>query len=317
MIAVISNPIRYNSRYKLFYRFQREMEEAGASLIVVELAFGNRPFEITDSSNSHHVQLRTTSEIWHKENLINLGVKRLTDLHPDWRYMAFIDTDVSFVRSHYFQDRQDFITETVHQLQHYKVVQMFQNAIDLGPTGESISRAEGFAWAYLNGKITGKSECYQQFHPGYAWAITRDAFEATWLPIQSGGLIETGILGSGDRHMAYAWIGKVLGSVHHEISQGYTDVLKAWQERSDGLIQRNIGYVPGTLIHHFHGKKRNRFYRDRWKILTENRFNPLTDLRRDRHGLLELVVMNRRQMKLRDDIRNYFRSRLEDSLDLE
>jgi hypothetical protein len=44
---------------------------------VVELAFGNRPFEVTDPDNPRHVQVRSGHELWHKENLVNLGVARL------------------------------------------------------------------------------------------------------------------------------------------------------------------------------------------------------------------------------------------------
>lgn len=62
-----------------------------------------------------NLQLRTSHEIWLKENSLNLGFARLP---PDWKYAAWIDADVTFARP-------DWACETVHQLQHNPVVQMW------------------------------------------------------------------------------------------------------------------------------------------------------------------------------------------------
>jgi len=48
-------------------------------------------------------------------------------------------------------------------------------------------------------------------------------------------------------------------------------------------------------------------------VLTTYAFNPVTDLKKDRQGLWQLVVETERQMKLRDAIRHYFVSRKEDA----
>jgi hypothetical protein len=77
-----------------------------------------------------------------------------------------------------------------------------------------------------------------------------------------------------------------------------------------------VGYIPGTLLHNFHGAKRNRFYLDRWKILTQNAYDPETDIKADWQGLWQLEDTDDRQIKLRDEIRQYFRARNEDSIDL-
>lgn len=310
-MAVVSNPIRYESRFKLFRKFKKEMEHAGAQMIIVELAYGRRPFEITEPCNPHHLQLRSRSEIWHKENMINLGVRRLTEVAPDWKYMAWIDGDISFVPSHYYDHRQNWMTETVHKLQHHSVVQLFQTAIDLGPNGEAFAKHEGFAWAYVNGRFNENAYKYTTFHPGFAWAIRREAF------IHVGGLIETSILGASDRHMAYGILGIMKKSVEKGLDPSYSIPLLQWQDRAERYIQRDLGYLDGTILHHWHGKKKDRRYHDRWKILVRNQFNPFTDLRRNVQGLLELVVMEPRQIRLRDEIRAYLRSRNEDSLDLE
>jgi hypothetical protein len=277
----------------------------------VELAFGHRPFEVTDRHNKHHVQLRSSSEIWHKENMINLGVRRLTEIDPDWKYFAWVDADITFTPSNWIPDRQHWIAETVHQLQRHHVVQLFQHAIDLGPHGETFGRYEGFGWAYVEGLFNPKSHKYTSYHPGYAWAMRRESYN------HLGGLIETAVLGAGDRHMAYGLVGVMGASITKGLHKHYGIPLLEWQARAEVYVQRDIGYLPGTIFHHWHGKKKDRRYHDRWKILLDHQFDPVSDLKRNDQGLLELVVMTPRQMCLRDEIRRYLRARNEDSIDLE
>jgi hypothetical protein len=57
VIAVISNPVRYVSRYALYEEFAAKMRaEPLVVLHTVELALGRRPFEIPDAE----LKLRST-----------------------------------------------------------------------------------------------------------------------------------------------------------------------------------------------------------------------------------------------------------------
>jgi len=134
VVTPIVNPSRYRSRYALYRDFEKHISDAGAELITVEAAFGDRAFEVTDPANRNHIQVRTNHEVWHKENLINLGVARLP---ADWKYVAWIDADVQFARP-------DIVEETIHQLQHFSVVQMFSHSTDLGPRHQPLGSAQGF-----------------------------------------------------------------------------------------------------------------------------------------------------------------------------
>jgi hypothetical protein len=296
VVTIITNPCRYRSRYDLYAKFAKMVADAGAQLITVEAAFGNRPHVVTQPGNPNHVQLRTTTEIWHKENMINLGAQRLP---LDWQYMAWVDADVAFANP-------DWANETLNQLQHYHVVQMFSQAQDLGPNHEPFQKHKGFVYSYLQGLHANKD--YSNWHPGFAWAARREAIDAL------GGLIDFAILGAADRHMAFGLIGKMESTIHSSLESAYADQLRIWEKRAELYIRRNIGYVPGLLLHNWHGKKRDRRYRERWSILIKNQYDPMLDLKRDWQGLWQLTERN---FKLRDDIRAYFRSRNEDSIDLE
>ena len=116
--------------------------------------------------------------------------------------------------------------------------------------------------------------------------------------------------------MSLAMIGKAEKSVPKNIGKKYLNELLIWQERSEVFIKRDMGFVPGTILHYFHGKKKDRKYVERWEIITKNEFDPDDDLKTDWQGLWQLEVNNPRQRRIRDEIRAYFRQRNEDSIDL-
>jgi hypothetical protein len=294
VIAVVSNPVPYKRRYTLFMDFIKRMSKVKhIKVISVELQQGVRPFA-TDST----LKLRTDDEVWVKENLINLGVRLLP---PNWRYVAWIDTDITF-------QREDWAEETLLQLQSYDIVQLFSHAVDLGPNYEYIQTHTGFAYQYVLGDTWQPPQYGRFWHPGYAWACTRRAFNAM------GGLVDFAILGSADHHMALAWIGLVEKSMNHDLHPNYKQLLLLFQDRCERFIRRKIGYVSGLITHSWHGAKKNRRYKERWKILTENKFDPIADIYKDWQGVWQL---DHYKLKLRDDVKAYFRGRNEDSIDLE
>jgi hypothetical protein len=299
VVTAVINPVRFRSRLELYHAFEKRVADAGAILHTVEVAFGDRPFEVTHPDNQRNLQLRTSSEIWHKENALNLLIARLP---ADWKYVAWVDADVLF-------SRPDWAQETLHQLQHFDFVQLFSHAQDLGPDYEPITTFSGFAFSHVTGEPdTASPYGYYtglKWHPGYAWAARRSALD------QVGGLIDKAILGSADRHMAAALIGKEVSSYHPGVSDGYKKTIQVWADRAKAL-RKNIGYVPGMLQHHWHGPKSKRGYSHRWKVLVDSQYHPDKDLKRDTQGLFQLTP---RSQNLRDDIRRYFRSRNEDSID--
>lgn len=296
VVTCVSNPVRYKSRYDLYRKFAKHMEDSGAILYTAEMAFGDRPHVLTERNNIQHIQTRSFFELWSKEVLLNLAIQQLPD---DWEYVAWIDADVQFTRP-------DWVQETVEQLQHYHFVQMFSHAQDLGPQMEPLKTHTGFVYDYYHNPDSVKKGGYATFsHPGYAWAARREALDAV------GGLIDHGILGSGDRHMACGMIGKIEHSYNGGVHPNYKEICLEWQRRCETYVKRDIGYVAGTLNHYWHGAKQNRGYNDRWKILVDHQFDPYRDIYKDTQGLWQL---DDGKLELRDAIRKYFRSRAEDCI---
>jgi hypothetical protein len=295
VVTCVSNPIRWKSRIALYRAFEQHMLESGVRLTVVECAYGDRSFECAGTPGVQHVPVHAKTMVWTKENLLNLGVSRLP---ADWKYVAFIDADVFF-------RKPGWAAETVHALQIYDVVQPWSDCYDLGPDDDHLQTHRSFARQVHRGEPIGVGKAGYEFaHPGYAWAWTRAALE--WV----GGLIETAALGAGDHHMALALLGRVAESLPGGISPGYARPLFDWQARALAHICGNIGHIPGTIEHQWHGAKDLRGYVSRWDILVRNQFDPATDLKRNWCGVLELAG---NKPQLRADIDRYFRSRNEDA----
>jgi hypothetical protein len=312
VVTMLENPLRWRSRYRNYWMFERECEAGGAILYTVEVAFGERHFEVTQPGNPRHLQLRTQHEIWHKENALNLLIQRLP---ADAKYVAWVDADVKFARP-------DWAQETLQQLQHYDVVQMFSHAQDVGPNYEPLTTTPGFLYKWVTDRPTPHDSAFMEhiptygyysvhsgqfWHPGFAWAAKKSALDKV------GMLIDHAILGSGDWHMAAALVGQVHRSLYSGASAGYRRLCEEWQGRAEKFVRRNVGYVPGVLNHLFHGAKKNRSYDQRWRFLAQAGYDPDVDLKRDWQGLYQL---SDRSLLLRDGIRQYARMRNEDSTDV-
>jgi len=323
VVTMISNPVRFQRRLELFNNFCKYMRSnPRVKLYAAELQFGDRVYE-TDAQ----LKLRTRCEMWHKENVLNLLIERLPETA---KYIAWIDADVEFKNPNWAE-------ETIHELQHYDIVQLFSQAIDLGPKyNELINVHTGFMYEYFkHGKTlppvktfqkkkkTGMMDYYGNVssdttvvvggryvgHPGYAFAIRKSALK------NLGGLFDVSIIGSGDHIMCMAWVGEVERAIHHKASENFKMKAKIYQDRAETYIQRKIGYVPGILFHYWHGPKANRKYTDRWSILVDNHYEPDEDIKRDHQGLylIDINKANRKaNIKLRDDLMTYFRIRNED-----
>ncbi len=295
VVGVVSNPERWHSRYRLTREWLERMQATpNVKVHLVEAAFGHRHHEVVHASDSG-LKLHIETNAWVKENMINLGVRHLLPL--DWSYVAWVDTDVEFRCEHWAQ-------ETLHQLQHYHLLQPWQHCADLTHNGSIFQTHASFGYRHQAGDVT-KPGYFASGHPGYAWACTRVFWE------QVGGLLDIGILGSGDRHMATAAVGAVEKSVNAKLSGGYLRRCQAWQQRAMRLTHGEVGFTVGRIEHHFHGPKARRFYKERWQILVDHNFDPDVDLMRDAQGVLHIVG----KPALEQAIRKYNRSRMEDSIE--
>jgi hypothetical protein len=302
MVICVSNVVQYESRYILAKKFIKriENEEKNVILYIVELAYdlpNQKPqkFFITKKDNPRHLQLRTnTPPLWHKENLLNIGIKKL--LPNTWKAVCWADADILFQDPNWAINTLKILNGT------RDIVQNFHLCVDMDADENAMSIFSSFGYQYTYNRPYQKGgNPLTQWHPGYVWSCTRKAYE------QMGGLIDVGIVGAGDNHMSLSWINNGIKSVHEDVSDGYKQSILEYQERCQGLI---IGYVEGVIKHEFHGKKSDRKYQERWQILVKNSYNPYKHITYNKDGLL--IPTKDCPQKLLDGIYNYFTSRNED-----
>jgi len=330
--------------------------DSGAVVVLVEVAFNRRSFAFADSGldgtpancgvlgNDHrfrhkYIGLRSQSELWLKENQINLAVAQLPF---DWQQVCWLDSDVHFVRP-------NWVGECIHKLQHYAFLQMFSQARDLSPTYEMMpeeyphAAGVGFVSHHMGagfpepretvaGPVSGTLVETRQgtavslnlqlagpnitpyppprVFPGLAWAATRKAWDDV------GGLIDFAVWGGSDWHMAHALIEKTEGMMRNDLHRGYQKMVMQWYHRCRTHIRQNVGCMEGAIFHAWHGRKTDRGYNAKHKLLAEIGFDPARHLKRDYQGLWQLHDdRSSAFVKLRDMMRRIAKERDEDSND--
>ena len=300
VLTCISNPSGYNSRVKLYNDFEKYVnKEPNAELYTVELIYPSKKYSVTSSENPRHLQLVGDDVIWCKENILNLLRGKLP---ASARFIAWIDADVIYART-------DWVEATVEKLKTCDFVQMFSECRDLYPDYTTIPNSvfKGIVHQSINNPNFSMTDGYgkkRTGHTGYAWACTAEAWD------QVGGLIDFSLMGSADYQMACALLGDVVSSTYNRsYSGGYISKLVEWEQKCAGM---KVGYVDGLILHNYHGKKSDRGYGTRWKVLVDLDFSPQRDLVSNPQGILTLNKESEKYFELKDELIKYFISRKED-----
>jgi hypothetical protein len=292
VIIVISNPCLYAKRYVLLKEFVKRFDdEERVNLFIVEMIYKDQTFIINKKENKNHLQLKTDIPIWHKENMINLGVTHL--LPKNYKAFAWIDADVDF-------ENASWALDTLKILNGCKdVVQLFSHCVDMSPEKTNLNIFNSFGYSFCKEKLySTKGRDY--WHPGYAWAMTRKCYE------KLGGLYDKGILGSGDSIMALSFINKCEFMNNSNYHKDYNNSMIEFQEKTKKI---RLGYTPGVIRHYYHGSKQNRQYTERWKILIKHKYSPVEDIHYD-NGIL--IPTKKCSKEFQEDILKYFKERKED-----
>lgn len=311
VIGVCSNPVRFHSRYRL----AREWIEAMLNtkcvhLTVVEAAFGDRFHEIIDESNDQYdiVSVRVRTHSWIKESMMNLAVRHITTKYPKAQYFAWVDMDV------FFND-PGWAQESLHQLQTFEVIQPWSDAVDLGPHGNIFQHFRSFGYQHQRRMPKQKHPSqkeYQYAHSGFAWCATRRFIESMYGAGGSNGpFMDWAILGSADHHMAFAMIGETKDTIHKMMNPSFFRKCQEWQNKAVRITNCEVGFTPGFIQHKFHGPKKRRYYRERWQILADKKYDPDTMIDHDEQGIAILVGNH----QLEHAIYQYNISRYEDSIE--
>src|SRR6478672_11722272 len=162
------------------------MKAAGANVLVVEMAFGDAPFELEPAKDV--VRFRGDGIMWQKERLLNVASTRLPD---SCRKVGWFDADIVF-------KEPDWLERTCEALDRHVVVQPFSHAVRLHRDNQDDGTGvldESFASVFVRSPRPARTMGYHHHgHTGYAWAARRELFD-------SCGLYDACLTGSADHMM--------------------------------------------------------------------------------------------------------------------
>jgi hypothetical protein len=305
------NPAGYRNKLENLKRYAEGVRRQGLPLLIVELAFQDRPFEVPEDTADRLIRRRTDSVLWQKERLLNIGLR---ELPAACDRVAWVDADVVF-------ENEDWVAQTAELLRSYVIVQPFDTAcwlppgIEWAPQGSlTPGNQEGqylpgmaFAMARAADPQEALANYFDHGHTGFAWAGRRDVLERH-------GFYDCQILGNGDFVMAHAMFGNEdfwRGGNWEcaRLSQPLLRHIESWGRPFHEDVGGSVTYVPGRVLHLWHGAQRNRLYNQRLLVLNENAFDPLADLMLDADGCW---TWKSDKPQLQAWIRDYFHARREE-----
>jgi hypothetical protein len=269
------NPSGYKARRENYEMFSARLRDAGVPLLTVECAFRDDEFAFRESPNM--LRVRAQSVLWQKERLLNLMISRLP---PQVTMVAWVDCDLIWENSDWVRAAEDV-------LRHWPVVQLFDVVVRL-PEGQLYDVGEGehtdgFGATFsrrpwvINDVNSGRTG--RHGHTGFAWAARREVLKH--------GLYDACLSGNGDHLMAHAFVGDWESECfrgHFDSSCAFRNHFETWSRKVYELVKCRVGYVPGKVLHLWHGEHADRQYLNRGLELNAFAFDPSKDLSIDAGG---------------------------------
>lgn len=277
---VIFNPAKSKKLIENYYEMIQQFSKEKLPYFTLELIYDDRKPEIPEA---FHIYGKTV--MFHKENLCRILE---TKIPRKYTKLAFLDADILF-------DDPEWYWKLSKALDLYDVIQPFETCYWLDEEKkisldrETVLKIKGSTWDF-------------KYHPGFAWGFRRSWYKKV-------GFFDYAVTGSGDTLSVIKWLNKTIPKNFHSLPGPLIKKYSSFCLQKD---KPKISYLPGTLRHLFHGRRENRKYVDRHKIL--NLQEDITDLLyKNSEGLFEWNLENQ---DLSDKLKEYFISRNDDDLPL-
>lgn len=280
VVTCYFNPQSYIARRRNYEVFASHLGDMGVPLFTVECAFGDQAFELPASRST--LQVRSQSVLWQKERLLNIAIRSAP---TEFSKIAWVDADLLFENPMCFPLASQALNE-------FSVVQLFDTVARL-PRHQREFTEDCTSWKGFAARIHAAPGCHQKGwfrhgHTGYGWAARREV-------LLQCGLFDKCVSGGSDHLMAHAFVGDWysrciddlvgLGSVlHHSF--------RKWARSMHKAVLGNVGYVPGRVLHLWHGDDANRSYHKWSQEMKRCTVDPTLDLADNADGCLEWTGRN-------------------------
>jgi tetratricopeptide (TPR) repeat protein len=254
------------ARLRHFEVVRRRLAAAGVPLLVVELAFGRRPFRI--GGTPHVLQVRGGDLMFQRERLFNLGIARLLD--QGWKKIAWIDADLVF-------EDDDWAVRLSRRLDDVPLCQAFGHA-HVRMLGDDAGRYVPGAVARALRERPEAGDFWLGLS-GLAWAGRADLLSA--LP-----LYDAEITGTSDLLLLIAsWpeprpphVQSIHDLATHRMPPGLRAHYERWARAWSAQVAGRVGFAEGFAQTLYHGPLRARRYAARAQVLLAHDFSPEADL---------------------------------------
>lgn len=317
VVSCFFNPLRSRQRLINYRKFAEGMKRANVPLITVELAFNELPHYL-GGNWEEVIPVRSTSVMWHKERLLNLGIQKLLD--RGFEKIAWLDSDVEFIND-------DWVWRVAAELETSNLCQVFDRVLvheeatslprlGVGSVKYLADRGSLYPQRDKRRKVLRRRR-YPRGYSGFGWAANADVLRN--VPLYDGAVV-----GGGDKLIylaSFAQHGTAQSATEgwfescnptcprcgHRSTAGpwyahYWDWAKRWSD----VVGNKVGCVDNLIRDFYHGTRRSRQYQNRQEILLRQAFNPAEDLRLNSDGCFEWASDKPR---MHEDLRLYFRQR--------
>ncbi len=272
-------------RILMNYLFMREkLKLANIPVFTLELVMtGSKP-KIRDA-----IHVYGSSYLFQKEHLIRLLEKQIPE---KFTKLACLDADVLF-------DNPDWYDKLSIMLDTSKIVQCFDIAIWLDITYTKSQKTSNSCLKVPSGKRFYDENNGKNYHPGFAWAFTRDWYN-------KAGFYDLAIIGSGDTMFAYGVMGYPIQENNYETriyKKSYTD----WKMTTENP---RCSLLPVTLYHLYHGPIANRQYVSRYSYFEEYKEIEECISGKNEDGVYEL-----KDSIVNSNMLTFFKTRNDDGID--
>jgi hypothetical protein len=259
IVSCYFNPRNSPYRKTAFRRFYESVKHL--NICIAECVIGNTEPELDVYDDDRIITVRTENLLWHKEGLLNMLIEGLS---LDIKYVFWLDCDVIF-------SNKNWMIEGVKQLKTHNIIQPFENCIHLEkdqmettinedvvfssnlPNRSNSKCWKSFCYNYAKTDLW-KNEVYDNHgHVGFAWGARIEILKAV-------PLYDKALIGGADHIIAHAAAGQIGHTCITKAFGDNMDEINEWSKNFYSVVQGNIGYVPCTLYHIWHGDVEKRQY---------------------------------------------------------
>lgn len=299
VLCAFFNPTKALSKRDNYRCFRENLARQGLKLLTVECALNDNDFELLPVDADRLIQVRSNSVLWHKERLLNIGLKNLP---ADCDKIAWLDADIIFLNDSWAQ-------ETAELLEKYHFVKPFNQAIRLDKKETALVLLNAnLKELNLDNRPQYRNSQYSADQENLIIYMSVFGLCARLDIIQEIGFYDRLIIGSGDMIIS----GAILGEKPYQniLPPALEKDIEKWSGKaSNQASDKGIAFISNSIVHLFHGRMINRNYSDRIKILKKRKFDPDQDLKLNEDDCFEWSSNKKRMHR---QLFGYFKSRNED-----